>query len=117
MLERVGTQAYKLDLPSSIKIHPVFHTGVLCKFKDDGRYQPPPPNINIDGEAEWEVESIIGHRDRSRNSHTTKSGQRPNKCDYLVKLSGYPIEHHSWEPEKHMTNCADLKEAYGASQV
>ena len=31
VVQRVGDQAHKLDLPKSIKLHPVFHVNLLSK--------------------------------------------------------------------------------------
>lgn len=62
--ERIGAIAYKLDLPSSLKIHPVFHVSLLSPYQADGRVQPPPPPLEIDGDLEYEVENVLDHRDR-----------------------------------------------------
>jgi hypothetical protein len=57
ILERVGSRAYKLDLPPSIKLHPVFHILLLEPAELDskpipGHIQPPPPPVIIDNEEE-----------------------------------------------------------------
>jgi hypothetical protein len=53
---------YHLTLPSSIKVHPVFHIDLLTRYhKTDAHgpnYECPTPDI-IDGKPEWEVEKIM----------------------------------------------------------
>jgi hypothetical protein len=64
ILERVGN-AYKLDLPPSIKVHPVIAASRLRKAADNpvpGQHPDPPLPIEVNGEAEWEVEQILASR-------------------------------------------------------
>jgi transposase InsO family protein len=64
ILERVGN-AYKLDLPPSIKVHPIIAAARLRKAASDpvpGQHPDPPPPIEVNGEAEWEVEKILASR-------------------------------------------------------
>jgi hypothetical protein len=42
----------------------VFHVSLLEPYREDGRVQPPPPPIELEGALEYEVESIIDHRFR-----------------------------------------------------
>jgi hypothetical protein len=58
----VGPNAAKLALPSSMRIHPVFHVSLLKPYRGNGPLQPPPP-IEIDGDKYFAVEAIIDHRD------------------------------------------------------
>jgi hypothetical protein len=76
-----------------MRIHDVFHVSLLKPYKDNGSVEPPPPPELIDGELEYEVETILAHitkRLRGRNTTT----------EYLVKWTGYKDEHNSWEPEE-----------------
>src|SRR5439155_19764400 len=82
ILERIGTQAYRLQLPPSLRIHPVFHISLLDRYnKSDipGRIQPTPPPVVVENQLEYEVEEILD----SRLMH--------NRLLYLVKWKGYPV--------------------------
>jgi hypothetical protein len=87
---RVGDLAYRLELPNTMKIHNVFHVSKLKKYVWDSRVQPPPPPLVVDGVEEFEVESILDHR-------KVKSG-RSFRDEYLVRWTGYGVEHDEWVP-------------------
>lgn len=95
----VGPVAYRLDLPASMKCHPVFHVSLLAPYKASGRYQPPPPPVEVDGELEHFVESILDHR------------KVRNKMQYLVRWQGYGPEADTWEPESHLED-VDVFQVY-----
>ena len=62
VLERIGDMAYRLDLPSALKLHPVFHVDRLSPYQGNevnGEQAPPPEPIVVDGEEEYEVDSIL----------------------------------------------------------
>jgi transposase InsO family protein len=92
MIERkVGNNAYRLQLPQSMKrLHPVFNVVKLTPALPDpidGRHLPPPPLPEIiDGEEEWVVEEILDSRMMNR------------KLRYLMKWKDFGAEHNSWEP-------------------
>lgn len=86
-----GTHTYKLDLPVTMHIHPVFHVSLLTLKKDDPFQQEPEPSTPIitpEGETQYKVEQII--KSRYNNCH---------KCfEYFVKWLGY--NECTWEPYK-----------------
>lgn len=64
VLEKVGN-AYRLALPESVKVHPIFSPDKLRKAADDplpGQKQDPPPPVKVNGDSEWEVETILASR-------------------------------------------------------
>ena len=89
MLERLGELTYKLELPPTMRnIHNTFHVSLLTPHTPDqieGRTQPPPPPVTIDGDEEFEVEAILD------------AARRRRKLCYLVRWKGYGYEENSWE--------------------
>ena len=96
----VSTHAIKLTLPEDICVHPVFHVNLLEPAATDpphaGHIQPPPPPIEVDGEAEWEVNAIVDSRYTGRSK----------KLQYRVQWTGY--SELTWEDATNVTNAADL---------
>ena len=89
IVKKVSTHAYKLDLPPTMRIHPVFHVSLLEPVASDplpGQENIPPPPIIVDGELEFQVDEILDAR-RTRN---------PNQPLYLVKWTGE--SQLTWEP-------------------
>ena len=103
VLAKIGTHAYRLELPSSWKsIHPVFHVSKLNPYHEDPEqpnHPQPPPDI-VEGEPEWEVEAILG------------SKIIRNQLQFLVKWKGWPDSENSWEPEANVENATELVEAF-----
>jgi transposase InsO family protein len=95
----VGPVAVELDLPQSIKLHPVVHVSQMKPWQVDARWgdrnAPPPPIIDAQGEESYLVESILKHR-------VVRQGKsRRQTLQYLVKWLGYPVWDCTWEPESH----------------
>jgi hypothetical protein len=105
----ISPTAYELDLPSSMRVHPVFHVHLLRPYIDSRAAFPdrvpyharPPPVVQAtDAEPEWEVEAVLNKRTRGR------------RTSYLVKWKGYPLEEASWEPADHLANAHKAIHAY-----
>ena len=110
---RINPVAYKLSLPASMKIHPVFHASLLKAYQP-GRVQPPPPPEVVDDEFEWEVEAILAHQDVQVKRKKNRSKTPVFARKYLVKWVGYDESHNTWEPESNCANCPELIKAYWA---
>jgi transposase InsO family protein len=108
VMARVGEVAYKVQLPPTLKWHDVFHVSLLRPYVDSGRVAPPPLPEIIQGEVEYEVEEILGHRDVGTGKRT--------KRQYLVKWQGYGHEHNSWEPLQNLGNCEEAIQRYWAEK-
>jgi hypothetical protein len=107
--KEVNEVAYKLDLPPCMKIHNVFHVSLLNAYKTDGSVHPTPPPTLVGDELEYEVESILLHRDK----HPVRGYKI--KREFLIKWLGYGPEHITWEPEANVSNCPELLSDYWAS--
>jgi hypothetical protein len=64
ILEKVG-HSYRLDLPKSIRVHPVFSLDKLQKASNNpllGQHNNPPLPIQVNREDEWEVNEILASK-------------------------------------------------------
>ena len=106
VLQRVGKIAYKLDLQVHFTgVHNVFHVSQLRPHVPGGNSTEPPQPVEVEGEALYEVEALLKHRERR--------GER----QYLVKWTGCGPEHDEWVHEGELELAKDMlknnKEANG----
>lgn len=59
IVSQVAPEAYRLALPRTWKIHPVFHSSQLKLVQGEPRVPPP---VHLEDDDEYEVQSIIGSR-------------------------------------------------------
>ena len=95
ILGKIGKVSYRVELPSRLKIHPVFHVSYLKPYyenEDDPSWgfskKAPTTAMTSYGK---EVEHIIGDR-------VVKRWGVPPTTKYLVKWKGLPKSKASWEP-------------------
>jgi hypothetical protein len=100
VVERVvNPVAYKLTLPESLKIHPVFHVSLLQPWRVDKEFpghqptltQPPPVN---EDENRFTVDRLLDKR--------TRRCGRGQRVEYLIRWLGYGPEDDTWEPVAHI---------------
>jgi hypothetical protein len=105
VIKRIGMQAYQLELPKSMKIHPVFHVTLLEPYTQStipGRMTEPASPVIIEDEVEYEVEAILDSKVSRR------------RLLYLVKWKGYPDSENSWEPTSNVKNACKLVKQFHA---
>ena len=103
---KIGSVAYKLELPSSFKIHDVFHVSKLkpyvpaSSFHPDRKENPRPSPFLIGQSEEFEVEKLVDKwifRGRTQ---------------YLVHWLGYEDSERTWVDVKDLGNAMDLVEQF-----
>jgi hypothetical protein len=100
-----NSDVYVLELPKSVKMHPIFHTSLLLPYKEStipGRIIAPPPPVIIDGEKEDEIDEILDCK------------VKYNRIKYFVSWKGYSPEFNSFMDEAEMKNASELVSEYHA---
>ena len=87
VIQKVGDGAYKLKLPSHVKVNPVFNIALLTKWQPDpipGRFQPEPAPVIVDGHKEYIIKKFLN------------SNWLGTHFQYKVTYDGYGKEHDEW---------------------
>jgi len=98
----VSENAVELELPVSLRIHPVVNVRKIVKYREqvEGQKKIPPPPVEIAGEKEYEVEEILDRQERR------------GKTKYLVKWKGYTAEENTWEGLENLENVMEKIEEF-----
>jgi len=98
----VSSNAIELELPKSIKIHPVVNVSKvqLYKLQVERQKKIPPKLVIIEGEEEFEVEKILNKR------------VVQGKEKFLVRWKGYMAEGDTWESRENLGNAKELVEEF-----
>jgi len=98
----ISSNAIELDLPKSIKIHPVVNVSRVRLYTSQvkGQKKVPPKPVIIEGEEEFEVEKIINKRIVQ------------GKEKFLVRWKGYTAEADTWESRENLENARELVEEF-----
>lgn len=92
VLQKIGSMAYKLELPATSRVHPVFHVSCLKKIIGD---KIPIQTIFLEFDEEGKV--IL----EPEKNYETRTKQLRNRVitEYLVKWKNPLVEDSTWEDE------------------
>ena len=93
--EKVGAVAYQLEIPPHYRLHNTFHVSLLKPAYDNHAGTPPPAPVLVEGEDEFEIDTILQHRPIAKS-------RGDKNISYRVKWVGYGPEYNSWKPEKNI---------------
>jgi len=98
----VSSNAIELELPDSIKIHPVVNVSRVRLYKSQvkGQKKIPLKPVIIEGEEEFEVEKILNKR------------MVRGKKKFLVRWKGYTAGEDTWENRENLENAKELVEEF-----
>jgi len=98
----VSSNAIELELPDSIKIHPVVNISRVRLYKSQVKRQKkiPPKPVIIEGGEEFEVEKILNKR------------MVRGKEKFLVRWKGYIAGENTWENRENLENAKELVEEF-----
>ena len=116
IIEKIGSLAYKLDLPKHWRVHPVFTVAQLEPCPDPStdlfqRSRPEhPDSIFVERDNEqvksYKIEKLIAHRDTKRRGR-----------EYLLRWKGYGPKFDKWRNLSELRNAMDLLHNYQKQQT
>jgi len=98
----ISSNAIELELPNSIKIHPVVNVSRVRLYKSQvkGQKKILPKPVIIEEEEEFEVEKILNKRMVRR------------KEKFLVRWKDYTVGEDTWENRENLENAKELVEEF-----
>jgi hypothetical protein len=105
IIKKISPIAYRLQLPSTMKIHNVFHIDLLSPYKVTEAYGEPytcPQPVIEEEEEQYKINAILDMR---------KYGKKKT-LQYLVHWKGYPHTNNLWVNHKELHAPDLLKEFY-----
>ena len=98
----ISSNTIELELPKSIRIHPVVNVSRVWLYKPqvEGQKKTLPKPVIIEGEEKFEVEKILNKRIIR------------GKKKFLVRWKGYTMEEDTWENRENLENAKELVEEF-----
>ena len=104
VLQKIGTMAYKLELPTASQVHPIFHVSCLKKVIGDKiPVQTILPELDDEGKIILEPEAIKEERTRHPRNRSI--------LEYLIKWKNLPAEDLTWEDKNFIQEASRTTQA------
>jgi len=105
--EVVSSNAVKLRLPSSMRIHPVVNVSRIVRYKDQmkGQKKEEGKPVEVEGVEEWEVEKILNKK------------KMRGVVKYLIQWKGFTAEGDTWERRENLKNAEELIKEFERGEV
>ena len=100
--EVVSSNAVKLQLPSSMRIHLVVNVSWIVRYKEQikGQKKEKGKPVEVEGVKEWEVEKIL-------NKKKMRGVEK-----YLIWWKGFTAEEDTWERRENLKNVEEFIEEF-----
>ncbi|KAJ9512957.1 hypothetical protein QJQ45_029090 [Haematococcus lacustris] len=101
IIEHVGRNAVRLEIPPHMAIHPVFHVSLLRAYNSDGSVQPPSvevPEVLINPTEPEVLPYIVAERKEVHYRKLRNKNKRYEKLFYRVRYPGFSEVHDQWLP-------------------
>jgi len=105
--EVVSSNAVKLQLPSSMRIHLVVNVSRIVHYKEQvkGQKKEEGKSVEVEGVKEWEVEKIL-------NKKKMRGVEK-----YLIWWKGFTVKGDTWERRENLKNAEELIEEFEREEV
>jgi len=105
--EVVSSNAVKLRLPSSMRIHPVVNVSRIVRYKEQVKEQRKEEGkpVEVEGVEEWEVEKVL-------NKKKIREVEK-----YLIRWKGFTVEGDTWERKENLKNAEELIKKFEQGEV
>ena len=105
--EVVLSNAVKLQLPSSMRIHPVINVSRIVRYKEQvkGQKKEEGKLVEVEGVEEWEVEKIL-------NKKKMRGVEK-----YLIRWKGFTAEGDTWERKENLKNAEELIKEFERREI
>ena len=103
----VFSNAVKLRLPSSMRIHPVVNVSQIVHYKEQvkGQKKEEEKLVEVEGVEEWEVEKIL-------NKKKIRGVEK-----YLIWWKEFTAEEDTWERRENLKNAEELIKEFEQGKV